>query len=93
MATGGIPTVTATLDNVYGIELRLAMTNGLSGLASTFPDLADDKEARLIGPVLEGVGWYPRVNGDLRLLDVPAWVAGDACGMFRGIVASMISGH
>jgi hypothetical protein len=33
------------------------------------------------------------VDGDLRLLDTPAWVAGDACGLFRGIVAAMISGH
>jgi hypothetical protein len=33
------------------------------------------------------------VDGGLRLLDVPAWVAGDACGLFRGIVAAMISGH
>lgn len=23
----------------------------------------------------------------------PAWVAGDSCGLFRGIVAAMISGH
>jgi uncharacterized protein len=40
-----------------------------------------------------GIGWYPKVDGDLRLLDVPAWVAGDACGLFRGIIAAMISGH
>lgn len=35
----------------------------------------------------------PGVNGDLRLLDVPAFVAGDAYGLFHGIVAATISGH
>lgn len=68
------------------------MTRGLDRLRATFPDL-NDPRTRLIGPTLEGVGWYPQVDGDLRLLDVPAWVAGDVCGLFRGIVAAMISGH
>ncbi|MDI1449755.1 NAD(P)-binding protein [Polyangium sp. 6x1] len=81
-----------TFDRVYGPELRQIMVRGLSHLASAFPAVVDGG-TRLIGPTLEGVGWYPRVNGDLRLLDAPAWVAGDACGLFRGIVAAMISGH
>jgi uncharacterized FAD-dependent dehydrogenase len=82
----------ATLDSIYGRELREFMTAGLSRLIARFPSI-EDPETRLIGPTLEGVGWYPRVDGNLRLLDVPAWVAGDACGLFRGIVAAMISGH
>jgi uncharacterized FAD-dependent dehydrogenase len=82
----------STFDAVYGPELRTLMTRGLDQLRTTFPDL-DDEQTRLIGPTLEGVGWYPRVDGDLRLLDAPAWVAGDVCGLFRGIVAAMISGH
>jgi uncharacterized FAD-dependent dehydrogenase len=82
----------ATLDSVYGRELREFMTAGLSRLVASFPSI-EDAETQLIGPTLEGVGWYPQVDGDLRLLDVPAWVAGDACGLFRGIVAAMISGH
>ncbi|MFG2349679.1 hypothetical protein [Streptomyces phaeochromogenes] len=86
------PTVVATFDRVYGSELREIMVLGLSRLAATYPALRDSG-TRLIGPTLEGVGWYPKVDGDLRLLDTPAWVVGDACGMFRGIVAAMISGH
>lgn len=85
--------VTGKFDKVYGRELRLAMTKGLSRLAKKFPDLGTDENAKLIGPTLEGVGWYPKVSGRLKLLDVPAYVSGDACGLFRGIVAAMISGH
>ncbi|MFD5483298.1 FAD-dependent oxidoreductase [Streptomyces hawaiiensis] len=86
------PDAVATFDRVYGPELREIMVRGLSRLANAFPDIRDG-ETQLIGPTLEGVGWYPEVDGDLRLSDAPAWVAGDACGLFRGIVAAMISGH
>lgn len=88
----GKPAALATFDRVYGPELRTLMLRGLTRLAATFPEL-DPSGTQLIGPTLEGVGWYPKVDGDLRLLDAPAWVAGDACGLFRGIVASLISGH
>jgi uncharacterized FAD-dependent dehydrogenase len=81
-----------TFDRAYGPELRQIMVRGLFHLIAAFPAL-QDKETRLIGPTLEGVGWYPEVDGNLRLLDTPAWVAGDACGLFRGIVAALISGH
>lgn len=88
----GEPTAVETFERVYGSELRGIMTRGLTRLAEAYP-VIDDAETRLVGPTLEGVGWYPKVDGDLRLLDTPAWVAGDACGLFRGIVAAMISGH
>jgi uncharacterized FAD-dependent dehydrogenase len=83
---------TAALDAVYGPALRAVMVRGVERLCNAFPEV-DDPMTRLIGPTLEGVGWYPRTDGNLQLLDAPAWVAGDACGLFRGIVAAMISGH
>lgn len=86
------PPAFATFDRVYGTELREIMTRGLSRLAARYPALRFNG-ASLIGPTLEGVGWYPNVDGDLRMVDSPAWVAGDACGLFRGIIAAMISGH
>ncbi|MFD5076482.1 FAD-dependent oxidoreductase [Streptomyces sp. NPDC058371] len=88
----GEPTAVETFDRVYGGELREIMTRGLTRLAAAYPAVRDS-DTRLVGPTLEGVGWYPKVDGDLRLLDAPAWVAGDAGGLFRGIVAAMISGH
>ncbi|KAF2193982.1 FAD/NAD(P)-binding domain-containing protein [Zopfia rhizophila CBS 207.26] len=79
-------------------ETCFTQTDGLwtvSGrqLSAAFEALGEDRDAKLISPTLEGVGWYPEVNSDLCLIDRPAWVAGDACGLFRGIVAAMISGH
>lgn len=88
---GDVETI-ATLDAVYGPLLHGFMRRGLMRLAEAFPEVRHET-SRLIGPTLEGVGWYPDVDGDLRLLDAPAWVTGDACGLFRGIVAAMISGH
>ncbi|WQF88116.1 Putative FAD/NAD(P)-binding domain superfamily [Colletotrichum destructivum] len=85
--------VVAALDEIYGPELVGKMAEGLRRLSQTYSDLGDDEEATLIGPTLEGIGWYPKVDGNLSLLDAPVWVAGDACGLFRGIVAAMISGH
>jgi uncharacterized protein len=84
---------TELLDGIYGSDLRKAMATGLGHLANVFSDLREDRNAKLIGPTLEGVGWYPTVDEDLKLLDVPASIVGDACGLFRGIVAAMISGH
>lgn len=82
----------AVLDRVYGPELRELMVRGLYHLESVYPGMRDTG-TRLIGPTLEGVGWYIKLDGDLRFPDAPAWVAGDACGLFRGIVAAMISGR
>ena len=87
------PSAVKAVDRVYGRRLREKIIAGLDRVTTAFSDLQNDPDAQLIGPTLEGIGWYPDVDGDLRLLDAPAWVAGDACGLFRGIVASMISGH
>ncbi|MFI6603803.1 FAD-dependent oxidoreductase [Nonomuraea sp. NPDC050536] len=82
----------ARLEEVYGAGLRDLLLSGVNKLIVQYPAIAADG-TMLIGPTLEGVGRYPRLDGDLRLLDAPAWVAGDACGLFRGIIAAMISGH
>ncbi|PHM72691.1 FAD-dependent monooxygenase [Xenorhabdus kozodoii] len=80
------------LKNTYGEKLMKLMLDGVKSLMKKFPIL-DHPETRLIGPTLEGIGWYPEINGELRMPDLPVWVAGDACGLFRGIVAAFISGH
>jgi len=63
--------------------LSRARATGLKEFSDPFPDLHNHGDARLIGPTLEGAGLYPDFNGDLRLLDAPAWIAGDACGLLR----------
>lgn len=79
-------------DRIYGPQLREHMITGLCHLIDRFPSI-DHETTNLIGPTLEGVGWYPATDGSLRMPTAPAWVAGDACGRFRGIVAAFISGH
>lgn len=79
-------------DAVYGTELAGFMLDGLWKLIDKFPQIYDG-ETKLIGPTLEGVGWYPGLDENLKLGHSPVWVAGDACGLFRGIVAAFISGH
>lgn len=80
------------LTSIYGSTLCNLMLLGLSELIKKFPEIYDP-DTFIIGPTLEGVGWYPKLNGDLRVADQPLWIAGDACGLFRGIVAALISGH
>lgn len=80
-------------ESIYGKELTETMRKGLTKLCDEFDDLNNDDEASLIGPTLEGVGWYPSVDGNLKASEVPLYIVGDACGLFRGIVAAMISGY
>jgi hypothetical protein len=42
--------------------------------------------ARLKGPTIEGIGWYPELNSQLKIEGMNCWVAGDAAGYFRGFV-------
>lgn len=53
------------------------------------------ESAKIVGPCLEGVGMYPALNpgtlaieGSNRVL-----VAGDASGIFRGLIPAMMSGY
>jgi len=77
---------------VYGRQLADGLLAGITSLAEKFPELQSE-HTRLVGPTLEGVSLYPKSDDNLRLPTVPAWVAGDISGKFRGIVAAMISGY
>lgn len=63
----------------------------LARLVDWCPALAHDRDALAHLPCIEGVGDYPD-DSDLALTD-DIWTAGDVCGRFRGIVASMVSGR
>lgn len=49
-------------------------------------------EISVIGPTFEGVGDYPLLNEDLAIEGEEIYVIGDASGLFRGIIPSMMSG-
>lgn len=52
-----------------------------------FPD-----DFKIIGPTIEGVGYYPKLDENLKVKNENIWFIGDATGEFRGIVAAMVSG-
>ncbi len=64
----------------------------LQRFLTAFPSLATDASARLFAPCIEGVGDYALDDGSLCVAP-GVWVAGDATGRFRGIVAGLISGR
>jgi hypothetical protein len=79
------------LDESVGTAIRKQMHEGFQLLAEKFPSLRDS-DGVLVGPVIEGVAHYPVLDDDLKVPQLPCWIAGDSCGKFRGIVAAMVSG-
>ncbi|MBU0552395.1 NAD(P)-binding protein [Myxococcota bacterium] len=67
------------------------LLEGLMWLQGRYPSLAEG-EVWLRGPTIEGVGAYPTLDGALRSPAAPVFVAGDACGRFRGLLAALVSG-
>lgn len=90
-----------TLISIYGEQLSGFLSFGLRKLSEKFPSLLRSAaEGKLIGPCIEGVGMYPDTDDDLRVIASDerssksrCFVAGDANGKFRGIVAALISGR
>lgn len=68
------------------------LLRGLGKLLDAYPDLKSTR-VRLLGPCVEGVGWYPAIDRSLRVTPYQLWVAGDATGIFRGLTASFVSGY
>ena len=79
------------LSEVYGLSAATLLREGLSQLVTRFPSLQGEA-FQLMGPVIEGVGAYPESDAQLALQGGRLYVAGDACGKFRGLVAALLSG-
>jgi len=66
----------------------------LKSLLEKFPSFRDNPNIRLVGPTIEGVGAYPDLDEKtLKVHGENIYCCGDASGIFRGIIASMISGY
>ncbi len=81
----------ATFNTVYGQTAAEELIDGLTKLCDKFT--INKTSAKVIGPTLEGIGWYPELDSKLKIEHLPIWVCGDSSGSFRGIVAALISGH
>ncbi len=76
----------------YGPDIDELIRKGISIL---LPDV--NQEALITGPCIEGIGYYPNIDGNLRVEEkarkLPIWAAGDDTGVFRGLTAAFISGY
>jgi len=67
--------------------------HGVLKLKKKFPEL-DHNDIVIKGPTIEGVGEYPLIDHTFCLQDSPGiYVIGDCSGIYRGIIASMLSGY
>ena len=85
------PLAQKPVEAALGLTLSKMLHLGLIELLDKHPAAAID--AILIGPTLEGIGSYPAVTADLQLPRMSCWVVGDATGIFRGLIAAMVSGY
>ena len=76
----------------FGEAGALVLGSAIERFVGRYPELESDGVAVVHGPCIEGIGDYPVSDEHLELAP-GVFVAGDACGRFRGIVASMISGR
>lgn len=66
----------------------------LKGLTNFIEFTGIDKNILTInGPTIEGIGYYWPIDNNLKIINENIWVVGDATGIFRGLTASMVSGH
>lgn len=79
------------LGSIFGERSAELLWRGLHHLLGWAPSLVED-DVVVHAPCIEGVGDYPVDDGSLQVAP-GVWIAGDAGGRFRGIVASMISGR
>jgi uncharacterized FAD-dependent dehydrogenase len=74
----------------FGRMIAQDLASGLAAFAADFR--ADLSGAVLHLPALEGVGYYPAVDHTLKVAP-GIWAAGDATGVFRGLVPALVSGR
>lgn len=79
------------LVNYYGNKMGKLLIDGLESLINKNPDLKHN--TKVVGPTIEGVGYYPDIDENLKVIDENIYCIGDNSGIFRGIIPSMLSGY
>jgi uncharacterized FAD-dependent dehydrogenase len=79
-----MPQFIKNLPSPFDSETGSLVDYGCAQLLEKFPELFC-KEVSVMGPTIEGVGYYPNIN------DV--FVIGDCNGTYRGIVPGMMAGY
>ncbi|CAF2599801.1 unnamed protein product [Rotaria sp. Silwood2] len=81
------------LSDIYG-DVGTHLATGIeSFLSSLNKDTNLDRQMFILkGPTVEAIGSYPLLDQHLKVPGENIWYAGDATGVFRGIIPSMLSG-
>jgi uncharacterized FAD-dependent dehydrogenase len=82
----------ASVAEVLGARTSAMLAEGIILLQRHFPKLLT-AACTVVAPTFEGVGNYADLDGNLKIVPYPLWVAGDATGIFRGLTAALISGY
>ncbi|HSZ55687.1 MAG TPA: FAD-binding protein, partial [Tepidisphaeraceae bacterium] len=77
---------------LLGVAPSRMLSSAITQLKDVYPSLRADGSSAW-GPAVEGVGHYPSIDEDLRVGEIPLWVAGDSSGVFRGLTAPLVSGY
>jgi uncharacterized protein len=75
-----------------GEPLHRILAAAVRELLSWSPDLEDERTMCLF-PAVEGVGFYPDIDNDLKVRNENIWCCGDIAGRFRGLIPSLVSGY
>lgn len=73
---------------LIGPEIDTLLRSGIRHLP-----LQGQRGTEILGPTIEGTGYYPVLDGDLRVPGQRIWFAGDHTGIFRGLTAAFLSGY
>lgn len=87
----GLPEYLAGRIAGYDSPIDTMLREGLERLLDFLGESGDDMV--VIGPCIEGIGYYPKLDSNLRVPDCAVWAAGDNTGLFRGLTAAFVSGH
>ena len=78
------------LKKIFGEKLGEIYMEGLLKFIENFK--LEVGNLKVIGPSIEGIGRYPKINENLQVEGENIFVIGDSSGIFRGIIPGMISG-
>lgn len=77
---------------LLGEDLYRLIKSAVEDLLSWSPDLIDHRTVCLF-PTVEGIGYYPDIDEDLKVWNHNIWCVGDVVGRFRGLIPALLSGY
>jgi uncharacterized FAD-dependent dehydrogenase len=80
------------LEKIFGEKTGQILQIGLVDLLQVLRDI-NVIGTNIIGPCVEGIGWYPDIDKNFKVPGENLYFIGDNSGIYRGIVPCMLSGY